>query len=735
MIHKKGRLFVARPVRIVFTTTIIFVLCTLGAYSQTRQNPLVDTWNAKSGEIYDKGFMHMVIKKGNDEVSLFDRELIENEAPGSGESDRGYDRDTIWGDIQARKILTLEDPSANKAYLIVMNYRNGKAPLQIEINGEETSLESWNLNQNYQTYIWKEFPADWLKKGENEIIISCPDASEEKEGWVVYLSRADEFEHGGGDPTHVGETSFRSANGGKSWKESPFGPSEDERAEYAIRISMDRYVKEGWLASPVIDLWRCESEEFMVKQRRIRKLDVSMKGEVPEGARIQYYMRRGISPDPYSDEWEDFFLLGEGSEVDWNSGTMHNHRYIQLKAVLNTENPLVSPSFKSATVRLEYGRGYPIPEIKNIKMVGVFNPTVEYPSVEWEWEQWDRPEFRELLERENIEELLAGAQTQFEKQVRLLEYASERWNWSYPTEVYPKWDALSIVNRVNRTGAGGMCIQHNNFLAGLCIAMGWQARHVNIDSHEVCEVWNDDLGKWIYLDASYNHYLWDAETAEPLSLYDINQKFLDFFYPDGIEWETFNGYQHLESDINWDCLSLPCFDPRAEEAGLFRASLSGHKRNPKLGGFYNGGIIRFMPRNNYYEKPYPLPLTHGMGIWPWNSYANWYNDRSPVQRQYSWHTDRKRDLWPTLNTVHIHASSGPPRDRLFMDFETYTPNFSHYEVNTNDTGWREVPANWTWFLRSGRNSLKVRAVSKLGVKGKPSIVELNYADVQFETTF
>ncbi len=171
-----------------------------------------------------------------------------------------------------------------------------------------------------------------------------------------------------------------------------------------------------------------------------------------------------------------------------------------------------------------------------------------------------------------------------------------------------------------------------------------------------------------------------------------------------------------------------------EDPGLERGSLSHHSRG-YLGGFASGGMVRYMTRNNYYDKTCPLPLTHGMGIWPWNGYVNWYDDQTPVQRQYTWHTDRKRDLWPTLNTVHIHATSGPPKDRLFLEFETYTPNFSHLEVNTNDTGWREVSANWTWFLRSGRNSLKVRSVSKMGVAGKPSTIELNYADVLFETTF
>ena len=233
-------------------------------------------------------------------------------------------------------------------------------------------------------------------------------------------------------------------------------------------------------------------------------------------------------------------------------------------------------------------------------------------------------------------------------------------------------------------------------------------------------MWNDDHGKWIYLDASYNQYLWDSESIEPLNCLEIHRKFLDYYYPgESIEWETFAGGR---------------FDQVGEEAGLNRGSLS-HFHRQYLGGFGSSSFIRYMPRNNYYEKRDPRPLTHGQSIWPWNGYINWYDHRTPRLRQYSWHTDRKRDLWPTLNTVHIHATSGPPKDRLFLEFETYTPNFCHFEVNTNNTGWLKAPANWTWFLRSGRNSLQVRAVSKMGVAGKPSTVELNHADVQFETGF
>ena len=82
---------------------------------------------------------------------------------------------------------------------------------------------------------------------------------------------------------------------------------------------------------------------------------------------------------------------------------------------------------------------------------------------------------------------------------------------------FPGWDALGIIEHIDTNGSGGMCLQNNSYLAGLCMTFGWQARIVNI-SHEVCEVWNDEFAKWIYIDAHrVNQYLYDPVTAEPLS--------------------------------------------------------------------------------------------------------------------------------------------------------------------------------------------------------------------------
>ena len=197
----------------------------------------------------------------------------------------------------------------------------------------------------------------------------------------------------------------------------------------------------------------------------------------------------------------------------------------------------------------------------------------------------------------------------------------------------------------------------------------------------------------------------------------MHNMYLDYFFPDRpIDWMT--------DMINWVDL------PDGARPPVNRGSLT-HQEGTKLSGFICAAFMRMVPRNNWYEKPYPRPLSHGSSWWPWDGYINWYDERTPPKRQYTWHTDKPADMWPDLNKVHIDAVQGFGNDRLFLNFETYTPNFSHFEVHPDGSGGKKVGARWTWLFQSGRNDLKVRAVSKRGVKGKPSSVVINHADAPF----
>ena len=712
-------------------------------------------WDFSAETLYDTGFMHMLQQRGGS-VELFGLALVENDSPGAGVSEKGVNTDRIWGKVQGRKILYLEDPRAQGASLFFFfTRRMGKHPLKITINGHETALEPWK-RVGYESVRSVDFPPEWLKKGNNVVDLSCPDAEKPEDGWELWLARADEFAEGGGDPSNVGKTSFKSFDGGRSWKESPFSlesaagqvidgarvKSADtgkipglvidgtnmnsvytgkgaeggyDRAEYTVRFNLRRYTGEGWLESPVIDLWKDTPDDFFARMKTLRSLRIAFDADVPAGAAVRWYLRRGVNPGPFADGWEPYELFGDGAGVSVSiDGAVINRRYIQLRAEFTTTNPLVSPILNSAHIEADFEETFPVPRHRNIFVKQTDNPPLSYPSANWEWEQWDRPEFAELKLRENLDAVIAGSRTQFEAIVKLLDHATKRWRWTSPLPEYPAWDALSTLDRIEKTGGGGMCIQFNNLLIGMCIAYGWQARLVNIDGHEVCEVWSDDYGKWVYIDASNaNHYLCDVETGIPMSLFDIHKCYLDFFHGDTpIDWST---------DPRQ---SRSAVESKDHEPPIIRSSLTWHSADAvRWTGFLQSRILRVIPRNNWYEKPYPRPLSHGNGSnWPWNGYLCWYDDRTPPRVEFTWHTNRPRDLWPDLNKVHISAAQVYGNDRLALQFETYTPNFSHYEVNPDESGWVKAADHWMWLLVPGQNDLSVRAVNKQGVTGKAASV-------------
>ena len=686
------------------------------------------TWGGSAERIYETGFMHMLMKNPGGGVSLFNMELIENDASGSGHSEKGQYTDKIWGDIRARKILELDDPRAASAWIIIFpHYKSAKYPLTFSVNGNESRIDNWDIAKNREFYRWSEFPASWLKRGKNVIDLYCPEAKTEEEGWEIFISRAEEFEKGGGNPARVGETSFRSTDNGRSWKQSPFDADMRTRAEYSVRLSLDRFVKTGWLASPVIDLWTGDENMVIVPQREIHTMKLVVEADVPEETLIEYYFRRGTEAGPSGENGEDYEFIGTGAHLDFEIGGADlNRRYVQFKAVLSTQNPIKSPVITSASVTAELLER--VPRHDNLYVVEADNPAIRYPSVEWEWEPWDRPEFRELRARENLDEVIAGSRTQLDAQVKLMRHVASRWLHSTVFPEFPGWDALSILDRAEFFGAGGYCLTFNNLLGGMCMAYGWQARIVNCVIHEVVEVWNDDFGTWVFFDADYmNHYNYDRATGEPLDMLELHRRFLDYYFPGRtIDWMTDrNDDWKLGWSIDW--ISLRDDDPPPVGRGS-----TTNQDNVQLTGFVNAAFMRMVPRNNWYEKPYPRPVSHGSGTnWPWNGYVNWYDEQTPPHRNYSWHTDRPQDMWPVLNRIHADITQGFGNDRLFLRFETYTPNFSHFEVDVDDTGWKMVGERWAWLLQSGRNSLRVRAVNKLGAKGKPSSFIINHADRPF----
>ena len=219
----------------------------------------------------------------------------------------------------------------------------------------------------------------------------------------------------------------------------------------------------------------------------------------------------------------------------------------------------------------------------------------------------------------------------------------------------------------------------------------------------------------------YNLYksfpVYDVKTGIPLHIQELHELYLDYYFPGKtLDW--------MKDTFQWQPIREDLAPP------IERGSITT-PRNVELSGFINAAYIYMDPRNNFFEKSTPRCLNQNHTS-TWDGFIHWYDKRTPPRRQFSWFTDRPRDMYPDLNLVHIDAVQGFGNDQLFLRFETYTPNFCHFEIDVDDTGWKKIDGErWTWLLQSGNNTLRVRAVNKLDAKGKPSTITLNHADRPF----
>ena len=156
-----------------------------------------------------------------------------------------------------------------------------------------------------------------------------------------------------------------------------------------------------------------------------------------------------------------------------------------------------------------------------------------------------------------------------------------------PWPEFPSWDALSILDRIEYAGGGGYCLMLNTVLVDMCKAYGWQAHLTHIDIHEVCEVWDDDFGKWIFVDADYvNHYNYDVTTGVPLHMQELHDLYLNYYFPGKtLDW--------MKDTFMWQPIREDLAPPVA------RGSITSPK-NVQLSGFINAAYIYMDPRNNFF---------------------------------------------------------------------------------------------------------------------------------------
>jgi transglutaminase-like putative cysteine protease len=635
---------------------------------------------------------HGVMLDESGAVVLYNRVLIEDDGPGIGsdadwlKTDRAPTTE-IAGDIRVKKILHIDRLGACEARLI--------APpgLSLALNGCALTPSSGSSAV--------EVPPSMLKEGDNEVILSSLGGK----GQTIKIALTEDILRNAPERKNWPRRSFKSTNAGKTW--------EAIQGEYMVRLHLTQYVPQGDVISPVIELGAgSEDRAPLLTPVLVQSVALSADADAPSGSRVELAFRAGSSPVYDAASWSDW--LPSGSAYPAGS------RYLQWKATLSSVDPLKTPLLRSVAVEAKLTRA-PAPAWAGTLRVDDFhNEQIRYTSMPFAYENPLHPRMVALRRKYKLDDLVAGASSETERLVRLRDWIAHQWAINAPEENYPAFDADEILTRKY-----GFCVQYAVTLMQCAISLGYQARFVfgynpgafDGGGHEVCEIWSNEHSKWMFFDVNENWHLVRAKTLEPMSMLEVHDVILKTYY-DGRTASLENAPQRrLRADdiaICYGTNMLPGPPPKE----FARHFVDGHYTSPTRWLFFN-----YIPRNNFYEHPYPQPKTQG-AHWDWSDYWCWEDAATPKRWLYRHFTARRSDVNWTINQVRFDATLTETPDMVSMQMGTVTPFFDTFLVNVDGQGWTESPGKFGWPLHPGRNRLEMRIRNTSGIQGPASFLEL-----------
>lgn len=164
-----------------------------------------------------------------------------------------------------------------------------------------------------------------------------------------------------------------------------------------------------------------------------------------------------------------------------------------------------------------------------IQVVRSPNRTPEQPILPVRYEDYLVPRLREFASREQLQQVVAGATSEFDGILRLKDWVGAQFVDGNPNP-YPPWDAMIILDWIRGGITEGFCAQYAQVFLQALAAFGVPARYVEVGRennpyiHFTTEVWSNDYGKWVMVDADFNVYF--ADRGVPLSALEIHDAYV-----------------------------------------------------------------------------------------------------------------------------------------------------------------------------------------------------------------
>lgn len=665
----------------------ITLLACLALFPLTGAMAHADQWQLDAPTLFARGTSRQLALSADESAIELQRGVvIEDDGPAAGYSYRPNVEKLGLG-VFLRKELIVPAPRASAATLLV----GQGGELTAQVNGREVPLRLIGRQGNYWQ-AWQ-LPPDALQAGRNTFVLSGTGS--------VWIARDDEYAAGSLARRSHPNRSAKSSDGGKTWSDNRLGTGNDVDGEYYVRLHLDQYQASGQLTLGVIDVGNLERRAIgppLVATGPIR-LTVEADGDASTSLRIRARTGTTYVPDPATwSEWSE--LPGDDYLLSEPRG-----RFLQVELTLLTDDPLRTPSLRSVSISASPKR--PEDWSRNVRVVACDNQRIVRSSIPFQYEPFDHPELAELRRRYKLDQVVAGADSEFALIQRLAGWSAGLWQRMHLNESYPPYRALEILStHPDGTPVGGFCQQYNLVFLQACESFGLVGRLVSIGpgnwtdrirgGHEAIEIWSNEFRKWIYVDGNAAWYAVDRESQVPLSLRELRQRQLAAFRE-----EPFRPVQVVvikETKYTWP--DLKHWPPLVE--------------------------LRLIPRSNFLQQAAPVPLNQGMRGWFWTGHYVWSDKQIPDRLLYPLRTVRAGDFEWTLNQAELilEATSEPGRLRVHID--TNTPGFQTFQVASDGRLSEQSGSVFEWTLAAGQHSLNVAPRNAAGRAGVSSSLTLDY---------
>jgi len=607
-------------------------------------------------------------------------EVFQDDGPASGFSYKP-NTEVLSPGIEIRKQLLIPDPRASAAVLMV----GPGGDLKVEVNGRPQAL---GAPQKIFYGQWQAYTIDpaALRPGVNDIVIGGTGE--------VRIARADD------SYTELPHRSAHSSDGGKSWSVDRLGPAGNIAGEYYVRVYLEHFLPSGSILLPVMDVANLEENPLGPPLSAPGPLHVSISSAPISHGTVSLRVRSGTAYVPSPETWSEWMPLDSTGSLQAPRG-----RFVQVEVTLATADPVATPLLSKITLTTA-------PQLANdwtkaLKVIDFHNEEIVRTSIPFRYEPFTQPKLKELRTRYGLDDVVSGATTDLDIISRLAAWSVRQWKWEdwHLDEFYPGWDALEILKKgPDGKPVGGFCQQYDLVFLQACESFGFVGREISISSgtlgrptllgHEPVEIWSNQFRKWIWIDGTSAYYPEDSATGVPLSLWEVRQRQLRVLSAQRVEptrivniVSTIHPWRGLDVDMSF-------------------------------------GELRLIPRSNFLEQKWPLPLNNGKGGWSWSGFEVWTDDDVPAEMIYPNLVTRHGNFEWTLDQAHfaLEPTSTPGEFRVHLDTET--PGFETFLAEIDGGDKSPVTPIFPWKLHAGRNHLKVWPRNNAGRDGIASWIDI-----------